>query len=68
MGSDEPCPRVPVCELYALAKVQPLLDVWKKSYCEKGFERCERYKRAVAGEQVPPTLLPDGQTLRLPRD
>jgi hypothetical protein len=62
----EGCPRVPVCELYATFKMQSLLNVWKISYCEADFERCERYKRAIAGEAVPLTLLPNGQTLRSP--
>jgi hypothetical protein len=61
------CPRAAACELYALAKVQQLLEVWKVNYCQADFGRCERYKRAMAAEAVPLTLLPDGQTLQLPK-
>ena len=32
-------------------------------YCASGFERCERYKLASAGVDVPARLLPNGRLL-----
>ncbi len=42
------------------------LGVWQSFYCESGFERCERYKLANAGVEVPPRLLPNGRLLEGP--
>jgi hypothetical protein len=35
--------------------------VWQSFYCEGCFERCERFKLARTGRQVPETLLPNGR-------
>lgn len=51
------------CPLYEQFRVQALLNVWKVTYCEGDFERCERFKASACGTQVPVTLLPNGKTL-----
>jgi hypothetical protein len=37
------------------------LRVWQSFYCEGAFARCERYKLATAGREVPDRLLPNGR-------
>ncbi len=37
------------------------LRVWQSFYCEGCFARCERYKLATAGVDVPEKLLPNGR-------
>lgn len=51
------------CPLYPQFKVQSLLNIWKISYCEGTFERCERFKLSSTGAKVPITLLPNGKSL-----
>lgn len=51
------------CPLYPQFKVQSLLNVWKITYCEGEFEKCERFKLSSCGEKVPATLLPNGKHL-----
>jgi hypothetical protein len=55
-----PCPQLRACSLER--HVAPnALRVWQSFYCEGCFERCERFKLASAGAQVPETLLPNGR-------
>jgi hypothetical protein len=51
--------------LFELAALQPALAMWKAKYCEGEFGRCERLRRFVRGEEVPPNMLPNGKVLRL---
>jgi hypothetical protein len=44
------------------------LRVWQSFYCEAAFARCERYKLAGAGLEVPERLLPNGRVLDAPDD
>jgi hypothetical protein len=37
--------------------------VWQSFYCESGYERCERFKLAHSGLDVPSRLLPNGRLL-----
>ena len=60
------CPHTKSCNMYPLFSIQGLLEIWKVRFCQKGYERCERYKRSQAGEEVPPNLLPNGDVLELP--
>jgi hypothetical protein len=39
------------------------LRVWQSFYCEGVYQRCERYKLAVAGAAVPDKLLPNGRLM-----
>jgi hypothetical protein len=51
------------CSLHQSIGTKAALGVWQSFYCEAGFERCERYKLAVAGLDVPVRLLPNGRLL-----
>jgi hypothetical protein len=55
------------CPLYPQFKVQSLLNIWKISYCEGDYEKCERFKLSACGSSVPITLLPNGKSLGPPR-
>ena len=37
------------------------LRVWQSFYCEGMYGRCERFKLAEAGSDVPTRLLPNGR-------
>lgn len=37
------------------------LRVWQSFYCEGMYVRCERFKLAEAGSDVPTRLLPNGR-------
>jgi hypothetical protein len=37
------------------------LRVWQSFYCEGMYRRCERFKLAEAGSEVPSRLLPNGR-------
>ncbi len=37
------------------------LRVWQSFYCEGAYARCERFKLATAGRDVPDRLLPNGR-------
>lgn len=58
-----PCPHVSGCPLYSQFKLKTLLKYWSSVYCEGTWSGCERYKLATQGEEVPPTLLPNGKRL-----
>ena len=59
------CSHVEHCELFPKFGVRGSLRVWHTFYCQGHFETCERYKRALAGQPVPPNLLPNGKELNL---
>jgi hypothetical protein len=60
------CPHIESCSLRQAIGMKAALGVWQSFYCECGFERCERYKLATAGLEVPPRLLPNGRLLEGP--
>jgi len=60
------CTHVSTCPLVGVFAGKPSLRIWSERYCEGNYTRCARYRHASYGEQVPPTLLPNGQTLELP--
>jgi hypothetical protein len=41
------------------------LRVWQSFYCEGCYARCERFKLAASGSQVPERLLPNGRLLEV---
>ena len=60
---DVPCPHMTSCPLYPQFTMQALLNIWKISYCEGDFQKCERFKLSASGARVPLTLLPNGKSL-----
>jgi len=60
------CPRVAACPLFARFKVKSSLKVWQAFFCEGAYDRCERYRLAVQGQQVALNLLPNGRLLEVP--
>ena len=57
------CPRISGCPLFPKFSMESSMRVWKTSYCEGTFQRCERYRLATGGATVPPNLLPNGKML-----
>jgi hypothetical protein len=60
------CARIQGCPLFKQFSIKASVRVWMSSYCEGDFSRCERFKLASAGGQVPPNLLPNGKLLQVP--
>jgi hypothetical protein len=56
------CPNAQQCSLHPMLEMRSL-RVLKTDYCERDFERCERYRRHRERRIVPMNLLPDGKTL-----
>ncbi len=57
------CPMVERCVLRQSIGMKAALGVWQSFYCEAGFVRCERFKLANNGCDVPARLLPNGRLL-----
>ncbi len=57
------CPHVSICLLRQATGMQAALGVWQSFYCDGGFSRCERFKLAISGLDVPARLLPNGRLL-----
>lgn len=57
------CPHMQRCSLQQSIGMKAALGVWQSFYCEGGHDRCERYKVACAGLEVPARLLPNGKLL-----
>ncbi len=57
------CPHLQRCSLRQAIGMKAALAVWHSFSCEGGFVRCERYKLASAGSDVPARLLPNGRLL-----
>jgi len=55
------CPQKTACALTRNISMKEALQVWQSFYCEGSYARCERYKLALAGEDVPVRLLPNGR-------
>jgi len=60
------CPFLTRCALHANISMKEALRVWQSFYCEGTHARCERYKLASAGAEVPVRLLPNGRLLDVP--
>ena len=61
------CSHSDSCALYEVFRSQALLKIWKINYCDADFTRCARFKLSCDAKAVPLTLLPNGQTLNLPK-
>ncbi len=57
------CPMSERCILRQSIGMKAALGVWQSFYCESGFIRCERFKLANNGLDVPARLLPNGRLL-----
>ncbi len=57
------CPQRERCSLRQAIGMREALNVWQSFYCDAGYRRCERYKLATAGAEVPARLLPNGRLL-----
>ncbi|HET6412303.1 MAG TPA: hypothetical protein VFG53_09600 [Anaeromyxobacter sp.] len=57
------CPYDQRCSLRQAIGMKAALGVWQSFYCEGGYERCERFKMASTGLEVPARLLPNGRLL-----
>jgi hypothetical protein len=55
------CPQLYACGLHRNPSMKDALCVWRGFYCEGCFERCERFKLARTGNEIPETLLPNGR-------
>jgi len=56
------CPHVQQCSLYPMLGVRSL-RLYVTDYCDREFDRCERFRRHRERRIVPMNLLPDGRTL-----
>ena len=61
IGSDRLCPHFAACPIFE--RFSSETSKYVGQYCKGDFEECERKKRQDAGQQVPPSLLPDGGSL-----
>lgn len=59
------CDRMEKCSLFQHFALKSSLTVWTSSYCKGDFSRCERFKLATAGQQIPSNLLPNGKMLHV---
>jgi hypothetical protein len=57
------CVRISGCPLFKTFSMRAALRIWQATYCEGDFSRCERWRRAQAGEAVPANLLPNGRSM-----
>jgi hypothetical protein len=55
------CPRYTSCQLANGISMREALRVWQSFYCDGMYARCERFKLAEAGSDVPLRLLPNGR-------
>ncbi len=55
------CPHTATCALHQSISMREALRVWQSFYCEGAFARCERFKLATAGREIPEKLLPNGR-------
>ena len=61
------CPKLLQCGLHRNVSMKEALRVWQSFYCEGCFARCERFKLASAGVDVPEKLLPNGRLVDEPQ-
>ncbi len=64
-ASGRACSHISTCELFPKFALKGSLSVWQTYYCHGTFERCARHKLSLAGDVVPPNLLPNGRELDL---
>lgn len=59
------CGHINGCELYPRFSLKGALKIWQDRYCNHPtqHQNCQRYIRSEAGEPVPATLLPNGDSI-----
>lgn len=57
------CPRIQSCKLFEQIALRCTLRIWQTYYCERAFDRCQRYRLIAAGELPEASLLPNGHSL-----
>lgn len=57
------CPITENCAIRRSIGMQAALRVWQSFYCDGMHHRCERFKLASTGLEVPGRLLPNGRLL-----
>jgi hypothetical protein len=62
------CERIQGCPLFKHFSLKSSLVIWTTTYCNSDFSRCERLRRATAGQPVPVNLLPNGKMLAVALD
>jgi len=60
------CTHRSTCPLVRIFAGKASLRIWTERYCEGDVGRCARVRLASYGAQVPPSLLPNGQSLDWP--
>jgi hypothetical protein len=60
IGTDRLCPHFAACPIFERSSKET--SKYISQYCKGDFEECERKKRQDAGQQIPPSLLPDGSS------
>jgi hypothetical protein len=50
--------------MYPLLNLAGILKTWQIRYCSGDYQQCERYKRTMLGQPVPPELMPNGTLLK----
>jgi hypothetical protein len=65
MSDSKLCPHAYSCEMYTRFTLKGALRIWQKRYCEDPVQqlKCARYERSKAGQPVPSTLLPNGESI-----
>ena len=58
------CSHAKHCAMYAQFGQSGLIKIWKDRYCEGNYPDCVRFHLAAIGEEVPPSMLPNGKFLR----
>lgn len=57
------CSMRSTCPLFPVFALRASLRTWQINYCEADHTRCERFKSAEIGREVPREMLPNGKML-----
>jgi len=65
MSEPTRCSHISGCELYPRFSLKGALRIWQERYCNHPtqHQKCARFIRSNAGEPVPATLLPNGESI-----
>ncbi len=57
------CPFLDKCPMFQKLKFDATKKLLINLYCQKDYQKCVRYIKRMKGEEVPDTLLPNGEKL-----